>query len=146
VDRTRHHTDPPEVTDADLRWALRALDTVEERGGPSALRDCLASATAAAHTHRELTLGQSLSVPELSRRLTALFGAGRDRADRIAREHLAGSRRASVVGVLRQYLDLVEAEAEQRREREQPPAPITITSPADVPAAVALAQGRRHAG
>lgn len=115
---TTSYTDCQGVSDADLRWALRALERIASEGGPALLRDCVDAAVAAAHQHRDLTLGQNLALPELSRRLMRMFGVQRDRADRLAREHLIGSRRAAVIEVIRRYLDLVDEEAERRRERE----------------------------
>lgn len=113
MDNTLPYTACQEASDADLRWALSALDRIASEGGPALLRECVDAAVAADHQHRDLTLGQSLALPELSRHLTRMFGVGRDRADRLAREHLTGSRRAAVMEVLRGYVDLVGAEAEQ---------------------------------
>jgi hypothetical protein len=140
-------TDSP-VSDADMRWALLAIATIDAAGPSMAadLRAALADGIKAQWwAERRMTAEQIERVDELAATLVYAFDVQQARAQKIAKEKVVGTRRTAVIATIRQYLALVEAEAEQRREREQP-APITITSPSDVPAAVALAQGRRHHG
>lgn len=136
------------ASDVDLRWALGAIATIDA-AGPSMAADFRAGLADAVRAQwwreRQMSTDQIEQVNEFAASLVLAFDAPLARAQKIAKEKVVGTRRTAAIAAIRHYLALTESEAERRAERaKEQAAPIKITTPDEVPAAVALAQKRRH--
>jgi hypothetical protein len=143
------------VSDGELRWAARTIIEIEG-AGPSMAADLQAALAAAAKAawwrERNLTTEDIERINDLAEKLVAAFGIDMVVAQVAAKEVLFGTRKLAVQKTIKQYHDMARAEAEQKEKRQRQKerlesresTPIVIEAALDVPAAVALAQRRRH--